>query len=160
MKRIIFGLATILVVFLTVLAVLVVRPLRTVKAQHGCSDRTLMGDYGWTEFGTEFEVTSTPNPSFWTQAGLVHFDGHGNVAASKMYYVENGVSAGPGSATGTYIVGSDCTIKITYQYEGDTYIAQGVVVGANGSEVIAVDYNNSATDTTGHVEIKKIADSD
>ena len=57
MKRTIFGLATILLVFLTVLAVLVVHPSRKVKAHRGCSDRTLMGDYGWTEFGTEFEYT-------------------------------------------------------------------------------------------------------
>jgi hypothetical protein len=61
MKRTIFGLATILVVFLTVLAVLVVHPSRKVKAHRGCSNRTLMGDYGWTEFGTEFEYTPPPS---------------------------------------------------------------------------------------------------
>jgi hypothetical protein len=44
MKRTIFGLATILLVFLTVLAVLVVHPSRKVKAHRGCSSRTLMGD--------------------------------------------------------------------------------------------------------------------
>ncbi|MGO8733155.1 MAG: hypothetical protein ACLQVM_10205 [Terriglobia bacterium] len=71
MKRTIFGLATILVVFLTVFAVLAVHPSRKVKAHRGCSDRTLIGDYGWTEFGTEFEETPY---SFWTYDALVHFD--------------------------------------------------------------------------------------
>jgi uncharacterized membrane protein len=57
MKRTIFVLASILVVLVALIAVLVVRPVRKVKAQTGCSNRTLMGNYGWTEFGTEFEYT-------------------------------------------------------------------------------------------------------
>jgi hypothetical protein len=119
-----------------------------------------MGDYGWTEFGTEFESTSTPHPSFWTEAGLVHFDGNGNFSASEVYDVENGVVSGPFSATGTYAVESDCTICINYTSEGDTYIDHGVVVDANGSEVIADEYDSTVVDTTGHVDVKKIRDSD
>ena len=68
MKRTIFGLATVLVVFLTVLAVLVVHPVRTVKAHHGCSDRTLMGDYGWTEFGSDKEY---PDPHLLLDRGRI-----------------------------------------------------------------------------------------
>jgi len=163
MKRTIFGLATILVVFLTVLAVLVVHPLRTVKAHHGCSDRTLMGDYGWTEFGTEFEYSP---PEFWTQVGLVHFDGNGSFTGSELYGIENGLPDplnGTTSITGgTYTVKPDCTVKITYTWESDTYYDHGVVVDANGSEVIAAEYGpDTGPDmTTGHVDIKKVADSD
>jgi len=160
MKRTIFGLATILVIFLTVLAVLAVRPLRTVKAHRGCSNRTLMGEYGWKEFGTEFETTSTPNPSFWTEVGLVHFDGNGNLSASGFYGVENGVANGPTTAAGSYTVNPDCTVKITYTYDSDTYIDHGVVVDANGSEVIATEYDDTEVDTTGLVDIKKVSDSD
>ena len=161
MKRIIFGLATILVVFLTVLAVLVVRPLRTVKAQHGCSDRTLMGNYGWTEFGYEPEEDPA---DFWTAVGLVHFDGNGHFTGSKIYEIDNGVPDpnNPSSdIDGAYTVKSDCTITITYTWTSDSaaYTDHGVVVGANGSEVIAAE-QGSNSDTTGHVDIKKIPDSD
>ena len=158
MKRTIFGLATILVVFLTVLAVLAVRPLRTVKAHHGCSDRTLMGNYGWTEFGYEPEGA----PDFWTAAGLVHFDGNGHFSSNDIYSIDNGTPDpnNPSSDTdGTYTVNSDCTIAITYTWESGTYTDHGVVVGADGSEVIANEYSGS-NDTTGQVDIKKVPDLD
>jgi hypothetical protein len=162
MKRTIFGLATILVVFLTVLAVLVVHPSRKVKAHRGCSDRTLMGDYGWTEFGTEFEYSP---PQFWTQVALVHFDGNGTFTAGEAYDILNGVpdaNNGTGSATGTYTVNPNCTIQITYTWDSDTYYEHGVVVDANGSEVIADEYGpqTGPNMTTGHVDMKKVADSD
>jgi hypothetical protein len=163
MKRTIFGLATILVVFLTVLAVLAVRPLRTVKAHHGCSDRTLMGNYGWTEFG--YEPEDTPTPNFWTSIALVHFDGNGNFTGGEGYSVDNGSPDADNGTTsitdGTYTVNSDCTIKITYTW-GSTYHDHGVVVGPDGSEVIADEYGpDSGSDmTTGHVNMKKVSDSD
>jgi hypothetical protein len=162
MKRTIFGLATILVVFLTVLAVLVVHPSRKVKAHRGCSNRTLMGDYGWTEFGTEFEYTP---PQFWTFVGLGHFDGNGNFTGSEGYYIVNGVpdaDNGTTSATGTYTVNSNCTVSITYTSGSDTYTDHGVIVDANGSEVIADEYGpQTGPDmTTAHLDMKKVAESD
>ena len=162
MKRAIFVLASILVVLVVLIAVLVVRPLRKVKAQTGCSNRTLMGNYGWTEFGTEFEYTP---PEFWTFSALVHFDGNGKFTGSESYYIENGApdplngTSGSDSA-GTYTVNSNCTVTITYTWAGDTYSDHGVVVGANGSEVIADEYDETTSDTTGHVDMMKVADSD
>ena len=79
MKRTIWAVTTLLIVFATLLTVLLVRPLGTVKAHRGCSNRTLVGDYGWTEFGLEAETTGAP---FWTQTGLVHFDGTGTSVAA------------------------------------------------------------------------------
>ncbi|MGB7592669.1 MAG: hypothetical protein WBO19_15650 [Terriglobia bacterium] len=162
MKRTIFGLATVLVVFLTVLAVLVVHPLRTVKAHHGCSDRTLMGDYGWTEFGSDKEDTPTPT-YFWTVTALVHFDGNGHFSASDVWEVDDGVSSGPLTGAGTYTVNSNCTMTITYTTGDVTWSDNGVIVDANGGEIIASEYGPappSEDATTGHVDIKKIGDSD
>ena len=159
MKRTIFGLATMLVVFLTILVVLVVRPSRTVKAHRGCSDRTLMGEYGWSEFGYEPELT--PN-DFWTATAFVNFDGQGTFSGSNVYSIDSGTPDphNPSEMTGgTYTVSSNCTVTITYTWEGDIYTDHGVVVGADGSEVIANEYG-SGHDTTGHVDIKKIPDSD
>jgi hypothetical protein len=94
---------------------------------------------------------------------LGHFDGNGNFTGSEGYYIVNGVpdpNNGTASATGTYTVNPDCTIKITYTSESDTYTDHGVIVGANGSEVIADEYDETTSDTTGHLDIKKIGDSD
>ena len=157
MKRTIFGLATILVVFLTVLAVLVVHPARKAKAHHGCSNRTLMGNYGWTEFG--YEPEEDPVDS-WTAVGLVHFDGNGHFTGTQGYIVKSGVLTGPGGTTaGTYHVDSDCTILITYDFESETYTIHGVVVGPHGSEIKAVG-SSSGSDLTASVDVKKIADQD
>jgi hypothetical protein len=160
MKRTIFALSTVLVVFVAVFAVLVVRPVRKVKATPTpCStlNGTLEGYYGWTEFGLEPESFRIP---FWTQVGLAYFDGSGNFSESNIYYIENGVpdSGNPGSVTGgTYTVSSDCTMTITYSWGGETYYDNGVVV-AGGSEVIADEYGppRGRDMTTGHVEIKKV----
>jgi hypothetical protein len=161
MKRTIFGLAAILVVCLAVFAVLAVHPLRTVKAHHGCSPHTLLGDYGWTEFGSDVEE-STPT-TFWTATALAHFDGNGNFSLSDYKEVDDGVPNGPLSTTGTYTVNSNCTMTITYAFESFTYNNNGVIVGANGDEVIASEFGPAPPSdeaTTGHVTIKKIGDSD
>jgi hypothetical protein len=118
-----------------------------------------MGDYGWTEFG--YEPESDP-VDFWTAVGLVHFDGDGHFTGNNIYSIDSGTPDpdNPTSDTdGTYTVNSNCTITITYTWESATYTDHGVVVGADGSEVIADEYG-SGSDTTGHVDIKKIPDSD
>ena len=154
MKRTIWAVTTLLIVFATLLTVLLVRPLGTVKAHRGCSNRTLVGDYGWTEFGLEAETTGAP---FWTQTGLVHFDGTGTFSGRNINYVESGTASGPSTETGTYSVDSNCTVSITYTWNSDTYTDNGVVVGTNGSEVVASEYS-SESDTTGHVDIKRVTD--
>jgi hypothetical protein len=153
MKRTILRFASALGVFLAVLGVLAVHQVRTVKAHHGCSERTLMGDYGWTEFGLEPETTGTP---FWSQTGLVHFDGNGNFTGRDLYDVESGALDGPSTEAGTYTVDSACTITISYTWESEVYTDHGVIVGANGSEVIAEE-SSELSDTTGHVDMKQIA---
>ena len=152
MKRTIFVLLTILVVFATVFAVLVVHPLRTVNAQHhGCSNRTLFGDYGMTVFGYE----SSGEPA--SIVGLLHFDGTGNLTGSKIYIVTNGTpsSKNPNTLTGaTYDISSDCTITMLFS---PTWTSHGVLVGAYGSEVIADVENGAGTAT---MDIKKVSDTE
>jgi hypothetical protein len=158
MKRTIFVLASILVVIAALIAVLVVRPVRKVKAQTGCTNSTLLGNYGWTESGTEFEQDP---PQYWNQVALVHFDGTGIFTASEAYQIVNGVpdpNNGTASISGTYTVNPNCTIQITYTYEGDTFHDNGLIVDAVGGEVIANEYGpqEGPNMTTGQVDIKKI----
>ena len=152
MKRTIFVLATVLVVSLTVLAVLLVHPVRTVKAHHGCSDSTLMGNYGWTEFG--YEPEDSP-PDFWTATALVNFNGHGGLSGSGAWSVDNSVFETPTNATfeGTYTVDSDCTVTMNYTIDPYSYVDHGVIVGADGNEIIGIE---QGYETTGQIDMKKI----
>ena len=140
MKRTIFVLLTILVVFVAVLAVLAVHPVRTVKARRGCSDRTLFGDYGATISGQIQGPTGGPV----TMVGLLHFDGSGNLSGSEGYNTapnsaapHNFVNYGPSPSWegGSYEILSNCSFTATIP--GTPAITlQGVVVNADGSEVI------------------------
>jgi len=140
MKRTTFVLLTILVVFVTVLAVLVVRPVRTVKAHQGCSNRTLFGDYGGTISGQIQGPASGPV----TLVGLLKFDGNSALSGSEGYNTapdtappHSFINSGPGSSWtgGTYEVLSDCSFTATIPGTPAATL-QGVVVNADGSEVI------------------------
>ena len=150
MKRASFVVSTVLVVFVAVFAVLVVHPVRTVKAeQHGCSNRTLFGDYGLV--GSGFALVSGNNKPA-SLVGSLHFDGKGNLTGSNIYMVANAVVSGPNSLTtgGTYHISSDCTIGLTFS---PTWFSNGVVVGARGNEVMGDIENGTGTGT---IEIKRV----
>jgi hypothetical protein len=116
-----------------------------------------MGDYGWSEFGSDVEDSPTPT-NFWTTTALVHFDGNGNFSLSNTWEVDDGVSSGPFTGAGTYTVNPNCTMTITYTQESETYNDNGVIVGAVGEEVITSEYGPASGEyqTTGHVDMKKI----
>ena len=161
MKRTILGLATILVVLLTVLAVLVVHPTRRVKASVGCTASTLSGPYGWSEFGLEPEDARPLHwppipPSFWTESALVDFTPTsataGTFTGSDVSYIENGKPQTSGFTGGNYTVESDCSVTMTYTWDSVTYTDHGIIVG---NEVIATE-QDSSNDTTGHVVLKQV----
>ncbi|MGB7590065.1 MAG: hypothetical protein WBO19_02340 [Terriglobia bacterium] len=165
MKRTIFGLATILVVCLTVLTVLAVRPLRTVKAHRGCSNRTLFGDYGATLSGEQ----QGDGPV--TMVALLHFDGNAGLSGGAHGYQIVGFAvSGPGSSWegGTYEVLPDCSITATIPGTPPATL-QGVVVNADGNEVIGELFYPRTTPITspdqpnagmGTFDMKKVSDSD
>ena len=149
MKRTIFVLLTMLVVFVAVFGVLVVHSVRTVKAQEpGCSNRTLLGHYGLVGSGFA-QASGTTEPA--TLVGLLHSDGDGNLTGSNIYMVGNGVVSGPESlTTGTYDISSDCTIALKFS---PTWTSHGVVVGAMGNEVMGDIENGKGTGT---IDLKKV----
>jgi hypothetical protein len=161
MRRTIFVLLTILVVFAAVFAGLVVYPVRTVKAHHGCSNRTLFGDYGMTVSGQEQGPTGGPV----TMVALVHFDGIGGLSGTETYKIVGfNFSGTAGSFTGaSYEVLSDCSVTLTI----GGISAQGVVVDANGREVIGEVFSPSTTTSPippnagmGIFNVKKVSDFD
>jgi hypothetical protein len=152
MKRTIFALATTLVVFVAVFAVLVLRPVPKVKAHYGCSKRTLMGYYGLKGFGDQ-----SGSPA--SLVGLLYFDGNGNLSGSKIYAVVGGFpdSDNPNHFTGaTYTVDSDCTMTANNISIFDTTLtAHGVIVDTGGGEVIG-DIEDLHDTITATGEIKKV----
>ena len=161
MKRTIFGLATILVVFLTVFAVLVVHPLRTVKAHHGCSVATLHGNYGVV--GSAF---FTIGPGTWMPANfsvLVDFDGKGGFSGSSLNFIEGGNTSpdtAPSFTGGTYTVNSDCTCTLTTPpIAGDILVFYGIVVDTGGDEVAGNVYDTTEVgEITITFDAKKVAE--
>ena len=148
MKRTIFGLASILVVLLTLFAVLVLHPVRTAKAQYGCSDRTVKGTYGFAGFG--FYAGSPASVT-----GSLIFDGEGNFAGTRIHTVQAGITSSELTFSGaSYTVSSDCHI-----HAFDTAVglaAHGTVVDAEGGTEVITDLESSGNNVTGTIDIKKV----
>jgi hypothetical protein len=148
MKRTIFVLSTMLVVFVAVFAVLVLRPIRKVKADHhGCSNETLRGDYLWRTFGGTNDIPSQP----FSIVSLVRFDGKGNYSTSEFFEDFNGYVEGPGSPPGTYDISSDCAVTMRQA----TLLMHGVV-DTNGGEVLGdMETSGGILQLTGTTDIRR-----
>jgi len=156
MKRTIFVLLTMLVVFVAVFAVLVLRLVPKVKATVGCSNRMLLGNYGLVAPG--FYGVVPANFSM-----LVKFDGKGGFNGSSLNVVNNGVPDGgnPGSFTGgTYTVLSDCTCTFATPplpaFGGAIITAYGIAVDT-GCDEVAGNLSSNADNITGTFDAKRVA---
>ena len=108
------------------------------SAQGRCSVATLKGSYGLVEQGTV--LVALPGMSFLPPApyptanvAIVTYDGAGNLSATYRA-VWGGVPLPPGSVTGTYTVGPDCT------YTDDVPIVSmkraGVIAGSGTTQEV------------------------
>jgi hypothetical protein len=159
MKRAIFLLSTILVVFVAVLAVLVVHPVRTVKARHGCSNATLKGNYALVAPGAQY-VNVQRGFSM-----LATFNGEEDFSGSNFNITSGGIPyptppTAPYSFSGsTYTVNPDCTCTLTVPAEGPFSVAltlNGTVVDTGGGEVLGTWYDPPDV-VSGTFEMKKAA---
>ena len=156
MKRTIFVLGTMLVVFVAVFAVLVLRPVRKVKATPPpCStlNEVLNSIYG---LGASGNYLSTG----WNLSMLASFDGLGNFNGSHVYAVRGGatVPGSDGSFSGAaYSVGSDCKFTADTQdlevFGYHEMHLEGIVV-RGGNEVIGTWYSRDGQ--TGTFDAKNI----
>ena len=155
MKRTIFVLSTMLVVFVAVFAVLVLRPVRKVKALTNCPDLdgTLSSSYGLVAPGNH-------DSTGWNLSMLASFNGSGTFTGSHVSAVRGG-DAVPGSdgsfSGGAYSVGSDCKFTAnTEDLEVFGYSEmhlEGIVV-RGGNEVIGTWY--SRDDHSGTFDAKNV----
>jgi len=139
MKRTIFVLSTMLVVFVAVFAVLVLRPIPKVRAV-SCSNSSLNSNYGLVAPGNH-------DSTGWNLSMLANFNGSGTFTGSHVYAVRGGATV-PGSdgsfSGGAYSVGSDCKFTAnTEDLEVFGYSElhlEGIVV-RGGNEVIGTWYS-------------------
>jgi hypothetical protein len=113
MKRTIFVLLALLVVFVAVFSVLVLRPVAKVKATTGCSNATLIGNYGLVAQGF-YNNPGEPPPYFvpGNFSMLATFNGKGAFTANNLNIVVGGglTEGSPFSnIKGTYTCLPNCT---------------------------------------------------
>jgi hypothetical protein len=143
MKRILSAL-----IALAAAAALVVLPtmskpnVTAAHAQSGCSNATLIGNYGFSFGGFQIQHGTQRSVPFYG-AGLGTFDGRGDVSATFNFGV-NGIITTNQPYTATYTVNSDCTGSVTATpgSGGDNFAF--VIVGG-GQEVLAVDISTGET---------------
>jgi len=167
MKRTIFVLLTMLVVFVAVFTVLVLRPVPKVKAGHeGCSEKMLKGPYEFTATGQE---STGYNFSFSMIATFAGASGSNNLTGSEFnaYLADTSKQYVDLSFTtsGSYTVNPDCSVNLTIPgYETgfttgpfDVPITlNGVAVDTGGDEVAGIWYE-SGYPMSGTFDAKRIA---
>jgi hypothetical protein len=126
-------LALVSVVALAVLAV--TGPVASAQAR--CSAATLKGSYGLVEQGTVVMDIGMPGlPPFPFPTGniaIVTYDGAGKLSATYRA-IFGGIPLPPGSLTGTYTVGPDCTY--TDDVPGVSMKRAGVIVGTGTTQEV------------------------
>ena len=159
MKRTIFALATVLVVFAAVFAVLALRPVTKVKAgNHACSPATLKGNYGLTALGADFDGYDV---SF---SMIATFDGIGGLTGSELnlFYAFYSAAYTDVSFTGgSYTVNPDCSVSLTIPPSIGPFTSaitlNGTLVDTGGDEVAGVWSADEGGGTSGTFDAKRIA---
>jgi hypothetical protein len=156
MKRTIFVLSTMLVVFAAVFAVLVLYPVRKAEATPNLCpnlNATLNGNYGLWAPGNDVSLNYASPSTNWDFSMLANFNGSGTFNGSHVYAVR-GRATVPGSDASflgaVYSVGPDCkftayTTKLQVFGYSEMYLV-GIVVRA-GNEVIGTWQSNDQSGT-------------
>jgi len=142
MKRTVLVLSTMLVVLVAVFAVLVLWPLRRVKAGRGCSNASLRGNYELVMSGIWIHGYARD------YSMLGNFDGKGNLSGSNLLGTYAGGNYGGGPLTfsgGWYSVNGDCTVSINIPadlgaFDSDPVYLNGVVTDTGGDEAVGIAY--------------------
>jgi hypothetical protein len=117
----------------------------TSEARH-CSDRTIMGAYGYSSEGLVIPAPGVTLP--FRSVGTTHFDGRGNLSWLE-HTVVNGMSQESGwtRSTGTYSVNPDCTGMLTINTPDSPVPIQVSFVVVKGGREIRGEGNANAIST-------------
>jgi hypothetical protein len=137
---------------LAVLAALVIlastskHGVRAVYASSGCTDSTLTGNYGfmWQGFDVLQHGTGAQLP--WASAGVLTFDGLGDVSATSVTGSIGGVIYQDQPATsGTYTVTSGCTGSMSDTSGPGAGETLNMVIVGGGTEVFLISTTPTQT---------------
>lgn len=118
--------------------------LTAVRAQSGCSEPTLTGNYGVGWQGFDILIAGTHSVP-WAGVGVLSFDGAGNVSFSATSSINGKILAGGGSSAGTYTVNSDCTGSVVFTSGPGAGETDNFVIVGGGTEVLAASTLNTQT---------------
>jgi hypothetical protein len=110
-----------------------------------CSNRSLLGTYGFTSQGVTLQGSSVPaalQGSF-ASSGFITFDGQGNFTLTETSSF-NGTIQGPTAVKGAYIVNADCTFD-SKAVNGATFRA---VIVDGGKELLMMQTNQGVAVTS------------
>ena len=131
MKRTIFVLSTMLVVFAAVFAVVVLYPVRKAEATPNLCpnlNATLDGNYGLWAPGNDVSPYASPSTN-WDFSMLANFDGSGTFNGSHVYAVR-GRATVPGSDArilgAAYSVGPDCKFTASHHQIAGLWLLRNV----------------------------------
>jgi hypothetical protein len=153
MKRTVFVLANVLLVFVAVFALFVLRPVQTVKAGRGCSNASLRGNYKLVMRGSfllEEDDEGWPFPGDYSM--LAYFDGYGDLSATDLFITSpfSGLS-GPDSFTGGYYyVKPDCSVCLFFPEDVEEFFdypvnLNGTLTDTGGDEARGTGYFGYST---------------
>lgn len=104
------------------------------QAQEPCSLSTLKGSYGFFGEGGEGIVLPPPGdptpPLALVVAGIITFDGAGNLTGESIGNVNGWGAGGTGTFAGTYTVNPDCTYSGQHTGDGETLHFTGTISGS------------------------------
>jgi len=165
MKRTIFVLSTLLVVFVAVFSVLVLRPVAKVKATTGCSDATLIGNYGLVASGWYGHLDDPVEFVPGNFSMLATFNGRGKFTASYLNIVLDGAltTGSPFSVTdGTYTCLPNCTCTWTIPNTPTANPWDAVITGMGialdtGGDEFSGNLVSANPNTTATFDAKRVA---
>jgi hypothetical protein len=116
------------------------------NADSTCSERTVMGGYGFSSEGLVIPAPGVTLP--FRSVGTTHFDGKGNFVFLE-HTVINGTSQESGwtRSTGTYSVNADCTGMLTINTPDSPVPVQGSFVVVKGGGEVRGEGNSNAIST-------------
>jgi hypothetical protein len=115
------------------------------RAQGGCSNGTLRGNYAFVIDG---QILSGPTPGILRGLAMTHFDGDGNLAQVDVITIngsQQGSDWSPG--TGTYEVSPDCTGEATINTEHGPPLDLRLVTADHGTTVHTIVVGNPVSST-------------
>src|SRR4051794_858436 len=111
-----------------------------------CSERTIMGDYGFSSEGLVIPAPGVTLP--FRSVGTTHFDGSGNFVFVE-HTVVNGTSLESGwtRSTGMYSINPDCTGMLTINTPNSPVPIQASFVVVKGGRQVLGEGNSNAIST-------------